>query len=222
MASTQYVPLRVCDSRNLTLSPTREDGSPDILKTELKLAGVLDGKVAFTLDHVLSARECETFLAVTEAAGYTQATVNVGGGREMLAVDYRNSGRCIIDSVDVAAALWQRIQPFVPPTFCARPVLGLNERLRFLRYGVGQDFKQHQDGSFVRDNGERSFMTLMLYLNDDCDGGTTSFYSWDGDSHLAVAPARGRVLVFQHDLLHSGDVVNSGLKYAMRTDVMFS
>jgi hypothetical protein len=30
------------------------------------------------------------------------------------------------------------------------------------------------------------------------------------------------VLVFQHDLLHQGSLVTSGVKYAMRTDLMFS
>ncbi len=32
----------------------------------------------------------------------------------------------------------------------------------------------------------------------------------------------GKVLVFQHDLLHQGSVVTSGVKYAMRTDLMFT
>jgi hypothetical protein len=32
----------------------------------------------------------------------------------------------------------------------------------------------------------------------------------------------GTVLVFQHDLLHQGSLVTSGVKYAMRTDLMFS
>ena len=49
---------------------------------------------------------------------------------------------------------------------------------------------------------------------------------------VAVVPRAGRVLVFQHDILHEGsllrclsptlDPCRSGTKYAMRTDVMYS
>jgi hypothetical protein len=40
------------------------------------------------------------------------------------------------------------------------------------------------------------------------------------DVHIAGSP--GKVLVFQHDILHAGSVVESGKKYALRTDVMFT
>ena len=42
----------------------------------------------------------------------------------------------------------------------------MNERLRFYRYDIGQQFDWHYDGYFERDNGERSYLTLMVYLND--------------------------------------------------------
>ena len=32
----------------------------------------------------------------------------------------------------------------------------------------------------------------------------------------------GRVLIFQHDILHSGSELKKGRKYCVRTDVMFS
>ena len=39
---------------------------------------------------------------------------------------------------------------------------------------------------------------------------------------LKVEPKIGRVLIFQQRyLLHSGEEVDSGLKYTMRTDVMY-
>jgi predicted 2-oxoglutarate/Fe(II)-dependent dioxygenase YbiX len=95
-------------------------------------------------------------------------------------------------------------------------------RLRFLKYSSGQEFKPHFDGSYVRDNGERSYWTLMLYLNEGCEGGSTAFLSTHTDEKVEVTPRVGRVLIFQHDLYHSGEPVVSGWKYAMRTDVMFS
>ena len=48
-------------------------------------------------------------------------------------------------------------------------VEGVNERMRFLRYHPGQEFKPHLDGHFKRMSGPKagdcSFITLQLYLN---------------------------------------------------------
>ena len=38
---------------------------------------------------------------------------------------------------------------------------------------------------------------------------------------MPVVPRAGRVLVFQHNILHEGSTLISGTKYAMRTDVMY-
>lgn len=53
-------------------------------------------------------------------------------------------------------------------------------------------------------------------------GGATTFHSRDMKERLDVDPKVGRVLIFQHRrLLHSGDDVVSGIKYTMRSDLMF-
>lgn len=77
------------------------------------------------------------------------------------------------------------------------------------------------------DNSERSFYTLQLYLNqrdadNDLIGGATTFHGGDMDRDYNVFPRTGRVLIFQHrKLWHSGQQVDGGAKYTMRTDVMF-
>ena len=38
---------------------------------------------------------------------------------------------------------------------------------------------------------------------------------------VAVIPKIGRVLVFQHDILHEGSLLVQGTKYSMRTDIMY-
>jgi hypothetical protein len=54
--------------------------------------------------------------------------------------------------------------------------VGLNERLRFLRYHQGQYFGIHRDNSYTRDAsfgpraGEESHLTFLLYLNDKMEG----------------------------------------------------
>ena len=44
--------------------------------------------------------------------------------------------------------------------------VGLNERFRFYRYGAGEYFSWHYDGSYYRNDLERSLLTLMVYLDE--------------------------------------------------------
>ena len=195
----------------------------DVSLPKLYGLGRKDPKLAFTLDNVLSAAECEELIKETEDKGYEQALVNVGAGRQALISEVRNSRRCIIDSQEKAAWIWERIKNFVPQTWASRPVVGLNERLRFLKYCPGEYFKPHMDGSFWRPDGiERSFITIQLYLNEGFKGGNTTFMSnHDASEDVGVVPKIGRILVFQHDILHEGSLLVEGTKYTMRTDIMF-
>ena len=53
-------------------------------------------------------------------------------------------------------------------------------------------------------------------------GGETAFLSMNLKRSYKVAPKVGRVLLFQHrSLLHSGEEVENGLKYTLRTDLMY-
>ncbi len=76
------------------------------------------GGLAVVLDNVLSASECDELLRLTEQSVPQQqqrqrpvwrpALVNIGGGYEVLAKDYRNSDRIIWDQQDVVDRLWRR------------------------------------------------------------------------------------------------------------------
>ncbi|KAK7485692.1 hypothetical protein BaRGS_00022993, partial [Batillaria attramentaria] len=132
--------------------------------------------------------ECKEYIKRTEKKGYETALVNVGGGRQTLMTDVRNSDRCIIDSPEEADKIWQRIKSFIPAEWKSCSVIGLNERLRFLRYDPGQYFKPHMDGEYRRDNGERSHITLQMYLNEGFKGGSTTFLSLRGNERVEVVP----------------------------------
>ncbi|KAK4976556.1 hypothetical protein LTR66_010826 [Elasticomyces elasticus] len=120
----------------------------------------------------------------------------------------------------------------------------LNERMRFLKYERGEYFRPHLDGTYETPDGkEMSMFTLHLYLNSslpDADanpitnserqrsgkseliGRATTFHSRDMETRFDVMPKAGRVLLFQHrGLPHSGDNVTQGVKFSMRTDLMF-
>ena len=134
----------------------------------------------------------------------------------------------MFDDIPTAADLWSRVRHAVPVGIVPgyEPV-GLNERLRFLRYDPGQHFAPHFDGSYPRPNGsgERSFLTLLLYLNADYEGAWTTFYGRDGDEAgseaIGLEPAPGRVMIHEHTLLHGVPPLGRGRKYVVRTHVMF-
>jgi len=194
-----------------------------IVKEDIDLPSVHDKhKLAFLLHNVLTPKECKELIDKTEKKGYELALVNVGFGRQEKMTDVRNNGRCIIDDENYAYNLWTRIKDYIPPVFKRRQVLGLNERLRFLRYDKGEYFKPHQDGCYRRENGEISQITFQLYLNEGFEGGATNFLSYSSNDEMPVIPKTGSVLIFQHDILHEGEKLKKGRKYAMRTDIMYS
>ncbi len=106
--------------------------------------------------------------------------------------------------------------------------VGLNERLRFFKYEPGDYFRPHSDGRFTEGSDDgiylasapTSFLTVMVYLNAPERGGDTRFLPPYGGG-VAVAPAAGSALIFDHRLRHEGCMLEAGLKYAIRTDVMF-
>ncbi|HEY0685311.1 MAG TPA: 2OG-Fe(II) oxygenase [Steroidobacter sp.] len=168
----------------------------------------------FTISGVLTADECRQMIALADRRGWELATINAFGIARV-DKDTRNNDRAIVDDVDLASRLWSRVQAFIPLMQNDRPAVGLNERLRFYRYTPGQRFDWHFDGSYARDNGEASQLTFMIYLNKGYKGGQTRFES------VSVAGKLGMALVFEHELLHEGAEVTAGVKYVLRSDVMY-
>ena len=83
----------------------------------------------------------------------------------------------MMDDAELAGELLRRIGHTLPSVFNDAELVGLNERFRFLRYRAGDYFAQHYDGSYQRphDPSERSFITLMVYLDGKAEGGATRF-----------------------------------------------
>ena len=71
------------------------------------------------------------------------------------------------------------------------------------------------DAAYRRDNGEESQLTFMIYLNKGYRGGTTRF------EEIEVTGGLGMALVFEHGLFHEGAEVLEGVKYVLRSDVMY-
>ncbi|MDP1826410.1 MAG: 2OG-Fe(II) oxygenase [Archangium sp.] len=170
-----------------------------------------------TVEGVLSPAECTALIARIEAAGPTDAPITTSRGFEMRP-DIRNNTRVMFDDPALAAVLFERVRAHVPERLEGDWVLcGANERLRCYRYAAGQYFAPHFDGAFTRGPNERSLLTFMVYLSGCEAGGHTGLI----DLELEVAPVPGRALLFNHHLLHEGARVREGLKYAVRSDLMY-
>lgn len=172
--------------------------------------------LVITVAGVLDAAECARMIDRIEALGPEPAPITSGAGTVMRP-DVRNNRRVMFDDVALAGELFARVAGALPPALCGMRPVGANERFRCYRYDPGERFKPHYDGAFARDAHERSLLTLMVYLNEGFAGGATAFL----DYGLEVVPRTGMALIFQHFLLHEGCAVQSGVKYALRSDVMY-
>lgn len=179
----------------------------------------LRGELVYMLNGVATPDECREFIALSEEIGYEDAPITTSVGFR-IRKNVRNNMRVMIDRPDLAERIWDRVESLiVPASWWGRHPVGLNERFRFYRYEPGQRFAPHSDGYYERDNGERSELTMLLYLNEEFEGGETAVY---GPQENCVRPSTGSALVFHHPLLHEGVAVTRGVKYVMRTDVMYS
>ncbi len=170
------------------------------------------------LDGVLSPLECTRLITRIEAAGPADAPVTTQRGFQMRP-DIRNNTRVMFDDAPLAQVLFERVKAHLPARLETDwHLCGLNERLRCYRYAPGQFFAPHFDGAFNRSASEGSLLTVMVYLSACEAGGQTRFLDLDGHD---VDPVPGRALIFNHLLLHEGAEVKQGLKYAIRSDVMF-
>jgi predicted 2-oxoglutarate/Fe(II)-dependent dioxygenase YbiX len=176
---------------------------------------------AFCIKNFFSEKECEELIESSESHGFEKAKIQSSVGQE-LADDIRNNDRILFDDLTLAKKLFERIRVFLPQDTDGWSdglnwtLFGLNERFRFYRYYPKQYFKWHVDGSFRKNYGEVSKLTVIFYLNSQFEGGETMF------ENFTVSPEVGMALVFPHKVRHQGVPVLEGCKYVLRTDVMYS
>ncbi len=168
---------------------------------------------AFGIDDFLSASECHQLIVEAERHGFDAATVRTMAGPKMLQ-NIRNNERVIFESPDWVANLWQRLTTVNLPTLDGEVAMALPKDLRFYKYTVGQRFRMHKDGGWTEANMS-SKLTFMVYLNDGFVGGETDF------REFKVIPKMGSALLFIHDTWHEGAAVTEGVKYVLRSDVLY-
>jgi len=168
-----------------------------------------DEPLLWTVPGVYTETEAAEFIGRIQRSAPSLATNNP---------IYRDQDRVIVDDVAVAKELFHRLRPHLPARIGAFELVGLNERLRFYRYSPGQQFAEHTDHWYRPTPNRITLHTVLVYFNDDFEGGETRFTE---PIEQTIKPQPGLVAVFQHKVRHEGCAVRSGVKYAMRTDVIF-
>jgi hypothetical protein len=168
----------------------------------------------FTIDNFWTKTQCGDFIASSELIGYEPATIETETGQRIVKT-VRNNNRVIYKNAILADTVWEQLKPFAEYQIGNSTAVGLNELFRFYKYEAGQDFKKHRDQSYIRSDIEASYFTFMIYLNDNYTGGSTIF------NDLVIQPKLGTALVFFHDLEHEGSAVIQGIKYVLRSDIMY-
>lgn len=206
------------------------------------------------LSSVLPPPECDYIKSTAEAMGYSRNEVEgkadteigecewltcspphgAGGGEKV----WQNPGGML-------GAVFGRVREHLPMVG-GKSAVGINSRWRSFKYKQGGVYRMHIDGSWsaaglgeggemvndVTDGRVKSRLTFLMYLNDNFEGGETTFFlpntksSSNGLSSYKVRPRMGSVLVFpqgnEASLLHEGTATTKGTKWVVRTDVLYS
>ncbi len=148
---------------------------------------------------------------------------------------YRNNERQIVDDEHFSEKLFSTIYNYIPNQIEIEGVSdkekgcwslkSLNSRIRICRYLPNQYFNKHLDGVFYKSEIEQSKLTFMIYLNshDEFDGGKTLFYDSKESERIIASykPVKGDLIVFDHNLWHSGEILHKGEKYVLRSDIIY-
>ncbi|KAF9041601.1 hypothetical protein BJ165DRAFT_1350056 [Panaeolus papilionaceus] len=195
------------------------------------------------IDNVFSDEECEAIKALaTTDAEWAPAAVHYGLGKDehYVQADYRNSDRILRLDHKASQEIFERLKPYVAdiaeiqdetpfsriiwngPVDGIWRMVGMNERLTFLRYGPGHFFKTHCDSLPELPDGRIGKVTVQIYLGENGVQGGATRVSGSNGTYFDVEPKKGRVLIFQHrHVYHSGEEVTSGLKYMLRSDLLY-
>lgn len=177
----------------------------------------------FTLKGVLSEEESKWLIARGEKWGFEQSTVYSSEADDnIVAKHIRDNHRVLETFPALSTAVWNAVERFFPDEIDGKKKLGLYPLWRYYRYHTGQNFAPHQDHVVFGDkdgelDGTESRYTFLLYLNGESEGGETAF----PNANAQVTPTTGMALAFRHENWHEGKTVLGGLKYVVRSDVLY-
>lgn len=211
------------------------------IKKDLQLT-VLEPDQIYIIENYFTKKECEQVINYfnTHLPPIPPSSLIPKSGEA-----FRSNDRQSMKNKEVADTLWRiglyqvcvQQEKFFQVSLPRKPC-GLNSNIRIYRYQEGQKFEAHYDDSVKDDiTGLWTDWTLLIYLNDDLNGGETCFYKDHDDSTknqkkkkkkessppIIVKPKQGLALLHrhgQHCLLHEALEVTQNVKWVLRSDVL--
>ncbi|KAF9465989.1 hypothetical protein BDZ94DRAFT_1159016 [Collybia nuda] len=199
---------------------------------------------AFIINDVFESTECQSLVKAAEKVGLLPDEPVAGSATQLSSVLAHNL--IWLADKEFISILYDRIVDFLPQSIHNGAVKGINRRFRLYRYRPGALYRPHIDGawpasaldstttppSYVYDSDPAVYsrLTLLIYLNDDFEGGCTTFFLPSSTQGVLearpVKPRIGTVCIFPHgatqgSLLHEGSGVRTGAKYVIRTEVLY-
>ena len=214
-----------------------------------------------SIKSIFSKDECDELIKMTEKAGFNPSPPSGGGHGQTPRTGARTSQFYVKDDSVLADKIWKRLKDFIPKDLRSikqvpymnsvtkgdefTPV-GVNDHIRFYKYDPGQFILKHDDYRMSRFRYDKeskeyyeqmSFLTIVIYLNEDFTEGCTKFwtqYSQEGvkshcrfirdieftDADLTITPETGKAVIHDHMVQHEGESPKKSTKYILRTDIL--
>jgi len=155
---------------------------------------------------------------IREAKDWSDATVgdegNDGTVRSVVAPSFRHASVIFLEDLPLLSGKFDRaIDETVKSA--VRQVWNLNldnhQGAQVIRYRPGGHYCAHADAALDQ---EDRYVTVLCYLNDDFEGGQTTFPYLD---NLSIQPESGKAVIFPSTYIHRAEPVLSGEKFAIVT-----
>jgi hypothetical protein len=194
----------------------------------------------WTVDNVLSPTECQNWINYMEQDAAKQVEYTQQRATRYMAA--RECYRLQRNDSETARRIFERIPKallsILPPD---TPAVACNPNIRLYKYCPGHSFGIHIDESNMISSSsilcggnaatQHSTMmmtrvTVLIYLS-ECQGGATRFQAPHNNDQrdICYAPKTGSMLLHLHGddcLPHQGDVVQAGIKYVLRSDLVYA
>lgn len=163
------------------------------------------------IDNVLSPSECLYLRNLSNTTHFSRRKT-------------QNRDKIIINSDSFTHIITERCQKYIPDyahidsdmeeSYRYWDTPKINPNWRLVKCNPGSSIKPHLDSTLVESINRRSIFTIMIYLSNNKDGATVI-------GKDQIFPKEGSVLIFNQNLLHSGNV-NTEYKYFIRSEIIYN
>lgn len=219
------------------------------------------GKRLSTISGFIDQEECDKLIKRGDERGWQKSSVSGGGhGRKGCENPVTNSFSVLADQT-VADDFWSKLKKIVPDnaSFLGNNTYfdsttkgtewtkyGIYPHLRLYKYDKNDVFPEHDDykirKKIVDEDGTQtiymSFLTLLVYLNDDFSGGQTCYWpdrkgvhcrfksgddkaSGKKEPQIRIKPISGMAVIQDQNIMHEALAPGNGTKYILRTDILY-